>query len=73
VKTPDRWTQAFLTSTAATSLEGFLLPFHGVTPAQALGVLSLIVLIVASLSICRYHLQGTGRRTFAITAVMGPI
>src|ERR1700722_4851638 len=57
-KKRGRWTQAFLTSTAATSLTGFLFPFHGVTPAQVLGVLSLIVLIVASLSIYRYHLQG---------------
>src|SRR5580700_6955121 len=57
-KTPGRWTQAFLATTAATSLTGFLFPFHGVTPAQVLGVLSLIVLIIASLSIYRYHLQG---------------
>jgi hypothetical protein len=69
-KTPGRWTQAFLATTAATSLTGFLFPFHGVTPAQVLGVLSLIVLIIASLSIYRYHLQGIWRRTYAITAVM---
>jgi uncharacterized membrane protein len=69
-KTPSRWTQAFLATTAATSLTGFLFPFHGVTPAQVLGVLSLIVLIIASLSIYRYHLQGIWRRTYAITAVM---
>jgi hypothetical protein len=70
VKTPGRWTQAFLATTAATSLTGFLFPFHGVTPAQVLGVLSLIVLIIASLSIYRYHVQGVWRRTYAITAVM---
>ena len=69
-KTPGRSTQAFLASTAATSLTGFLFPFHGVTPAQVLGVLSLIVLIVASLSIYRHYLRGIWRRTFAITAVM---
>ncbi len=69
-KTPGRWTQAFLATTAATSLTGFLFPFHGVTPAQVLGVLSLIVLIIASLSIYRYHVQGVWRRTYAITAVM---
>jgi len=45
-------------------------PFHGVTPAQVLGVLSLIVLIIASLSIYRYHVQGVWRRTYAIIAVM---
>ena len=69
-KTPRRWTQAFLAATAATSLTGFLFPFHGVTPAQILGVLSLIALIVASLSIYRRHLQGGWRRTYAITAVI---
>ena len=69
-KTPGRWTQAFLATTAATSLTGFLFPFHGVTPAQVLGVLSLIAVIIASLSIYRQHLQGTWRRTYAITAVM---
>ena len=62
-KTPGRWTQAFLATTAATSITGFLFPFHGVTPAQVLGVLSLVALIIASLSIYRHHLQGTWRRT----------
>jgi len=47
-KGPGRWTQAFLATTAATSLTGFLFPFHGVTPAQALGVLSLVALLIAS-------------------------
>jgi len=68
-KTPGRWTQTFLATTAATSITGFLFPFHGVTPAQVLGVLSLIALIIASLSIYRYHSQGIWRRTYA-TAVM---
>ena len=35
-----------------------------------LGVLSLIALIIASLSIYRHHPQRTCRRTYAITAVM---
>jgi uncharacterized membrane protein YfcA len=47
-----------------------LFPFHGVTPAQALGVLSLIALLIASLAIYRYHRQGIWRRTYAITAVI---
>src|SRR6202795_1530413 len=68
-KTPGRWTHVFLATTAATSLTGFLFPFHGITPAQVLGVLSLIALIIASLSIYRYHLQGIRRRTYAVTAV----
>jgi hypothetical protein len=69
-KTPGRWTQAFLGATAATSLTGFLFPFHGVTPAQVLGILSLIALIIVGLSIYRHHLQGAWRRAYAITAEM---
>ena len=69
-KAPGRWTQVFLATTAATCLTGFLFPFHVVTPAQVLGVLSLIVLIIAGLSIYRCRLQGIWRRTYAITAVM---
>jgi hypothetical protein len=69
-KTPGRWTQAFLATTAATSITGFPFPFQGLTPAQVLGVLSLIALIIASLSIYRHRLQGIWRRTYAITAVM---
>ena len=44
-KTPGRWTEVFLATTAATSITGFSFPLHGVTPAQVLGVLSLIALI----------------------------
>jgi hypothetical protein len=69
-KTPGRWTQTFLATTAATSLTGFLFPFHRVTPAQVLGVLSLVALVVASVSIYRHHSQGSWRRTYAITGVM---
>jgi len=69
-KTPGLWTKTFLATTAATSLTGFLFPFRGFTPAHVLGVLSLIALVIASLSIYRYHLRGGWRRTYAITAVM---
>jgi len=64
------WTKLFLATTAATSLTGFLFPFHGFTPAQALGVLSLIVLLIATLAPYRYHLLGIWRRTYAIAAVI---
>jgi hypothetical protein len=69
-KTPGGWTRTFLATTAATSLTGLLFQFHGVTPAQVLGVLSLIAVIIASLSMFRYRSQGIWRWTYAITAVM---
>jgi len=64
------WTKLFLATTAATSVTGFFFPFHGFTPALALGVLSLIVLLIASLALYRHGLVGAWRRTYAITAVI---
>ena len=42
------WQIAFLASTAATSITGFLFPFSGVTPALLTGVISMAVLAVAT-------------------------
>jgi hypothetical protein len=64
------WTKLFLATTAATSVTGFFFPFNGFTPALALGVLSLVVLLIASLALYRHRLLGAWRRTYAITAVM---
>ena len=62
----DRWTTAFLASTALTSLTGFLFPFREVTPAIILGVISLLVLAIAILA--RYPLHLSWPKTFVITA-----
>ena len=35
----DRWAGPFLLGTAATSITGFLFPFHGFTPAIGLGII----------------------------------
>ena len=64
------WTKLFLAGTATTSITGFFFPFNGFTPALALGVLSLIVLLIASLALYRHGLLGAWRRTYAITAVI---
>jgi hypothetical protein len=63
------WTKLFLATTAATSVTGFFFPFNGFAPALALGVLSLVVLLIASLALYRHRLLGAWRRTYAITAV----
>lgn len=60
------WTATFLTTTALTSLTGFFFPFKGVTPAIKLGVISLVVLAVASVT--RYMLDLTWRKTYVISA-----
>ena len=66
----DGWTALFLASTVATSVTGFFFPFHGITPADVLGVLSLIVLPVAMYARYGRQLAGVWRRTYAITAMI---
>jgi hypothetical protein len=44
----DDWTKWFLITTVLTSVTGFFFPFHGFTPAIALGIMSLIVLRLRS-------------------------
>lgn len=65
-----RWTALFVTSTALTSLSGFLFPFKGVTPGIVIGILSLAVLLL--LTIARYaaHLNGAWRGTYVLTTTL---
>ena len=67
----DGWTSLFLTTTVATSMTGFFFPFHGFSPAYAVGTVSLLVLAIAILARYRFRLAGGWRRTYAITAVIG--
>ena len=66
----DGWTAIFLTTTVATSVTGFLLPFHRLLPSHVLGVLSLLVLALAVFARYGRHLAGAWRRTYAITAMI---
>jgi hypothetical protein len=59
-------TAMFLTTTALTSLTGFLFPFMGVTPAVKLGIISLLLLTVTVVT--RYPLHLRWRKTYVITA-----
>lgn len=61
-----RWTAVFLTTTALTSITGFLFPIREATPAIKLGVISLLVLAVTIVT--RYPLHLTWRKTYVITA-----
>jgi hypothetical protein len=67
---PYRGVTLFLATTGATNATGFFFPIHGVTPAQAVGVLSLILVVIAALAVYRHNLAGVWRRTFAITTVI---
>jgi hypothetical protein len=69
-KRMDSGTALFLTTTAATSLTGFLFPFHGVTPGIVVGIVSLVVLAVACMARYMRHLTGPWRATYVITAAI---
>jgi hypothetical protein len=66
----DGWTALFLTTTVATSVTGFLFPFHRFLPSHAVGIISLVVLALAVVARYGFHLAGAWRRVYAITAVL---
>jgi len=66
----DDWTKWFLITTVLTSVTGFFFPFHGFTPAIALGIMSLIVLAVAIFARYPCQLAGHWRWIFVVSAVI---
>lgn len=64
------WTGLFLWTTLLTSLTGFLFPFHGVTPAIILGILSVLDLLPAFWIVYGGKLTGGGRGMYAVTATV---
>jgi len=65
----DHWTSFFLLTTAATSVTGFLFPFHGFTPAIVVGIISLVVLAVAIFARYPRKLVGAWRPLYVISAL----
>jgi hypothetical protein len=47
------WQAAFLITTALTSITGFLFPFSGITPAFGFGVVSMVLLAIATAALSR--------------------
>ena len=66
----DVWTAIFLATTVLTSITGFFFPFVRMTPAQAVGLLSLLVLAVAIVARYRFHLAGRWRQAYVISSVV---
>jgi hypothetical protein len=66
----ERWTALFLVTTVATSVTGFLFPFHRFLPSHAVGILSLVVLALAIVARYPQHLVGGWRPTYVISAVI---
>lgn len=66
----NRWTALFLISTVSTTVTGFLFPFHGVTPAIVVGIISLVLLAIAIFARYGRHLAGTWRWIYVVTAMI---
>jgi hypothetical protein len=69
-KRPSRSATLFWTTAVATTVTGFLFPFHGFTPAIGLGIVSMFVLAIGLAALYSLGLAGGWRRTYAITAVI---
>jgi uncharacterized membrane protein len=54
----------------ATSVTGFLFPFHRFLPSHAVDIKSLILLAIAIYALYGLHLAGAWRRIYAVTAVL---
>jgi hypothetical protein len=64
------WTGVFIWTTVATSVTGFLFPFHKFLPSHAIGILSLLVLTVAIYALYGKHLSGGWRQAYAVNAMI---
>ena len=68
-KAPAGWTAVFLATTVLTSATGFLFPSSGFTPAQGVGILSLVLLAIALFALYGGHLAGAWRWIYVLTAI----
>lgn len=66
----DRMTGLFLVTTIATSVTGFMFPYHGFTPGIGVGIVSLVVLAIAVFARYRRQLVDAWRRTYVISATI---
>ncbi len=66
----EGWTKLFLATTILTSVTGFFFPFHGVTPAFVVGIISLLVLVIVIYARYPRKLAGAWRKTYVISALL---
>jgi hypothetical protein len=69
-KQSKSWTSTFLVTTAATSLTGFLFPFHKFLPSHGVGVVSILALAATIPALYVFQLTGPWRRVYVIGAVV---
>jgi hypothetical protein len=66
----DGWTGVFLATTVLTSVTGFFFPFHKFLPSHAVGIVSLVVLVISLYARYGRKMSGGWRRTYVITAMV---
>jgi hypothetical protein len=64
------WTKWFLITAVATTITGFFFPFHGITPAFGLGIISLPFLAITIFARYSKHLASAWRWLYVIGAVI---
>ncbi len=64
------WTALFLITTVATSATGFGFPFSKLLPSHIVGIISLAVLAVAILARYPFHLAGSWRWVYVVSAAL---
>ena len=69
-KTPRGLAAVFLATTVATSVTGFLFPSDKITPADVVGIISLIALLAAILGLYYARLAGAWRWIYVSGAVL---
>lgn len=67
----DGWTATFLVATVATSVTGFLFPFHGFKPSYVVGLISLLILSIAIFARYSRRMAGSWRWIYVVTAMIG--
>jgi len=66
----DSWTRWFLITAVLTTVTGFFFPFHGVTPAIILGIITVPVLAITIYARFSKRLVGPWRWIYVIGATM---
>ncbi len=66
----NNWTKWFLITAVATTVTGFFFPFHGVTPAIILGIITVPVLAITIYARYSRRLAGPWRWVYVVGAVM---
>ena len=69
-RNPQNWAAWFLVSTILTSVTGYFFPITKLTPAQIVGVISLIALALAVYALYGRGLSGRLRGTYVVTVTL---